>query len=140
MLAGCASVAVPSSVVVRRDFASERYCPIERVAAAEVDRTPPPSPAIARDPERLAMWRAAAKRRVGGTHLIDARGCDERAVYVCRDEIIGERRGHGSWVAGRGARHRRRNVEISPVCLEQGITLERAAASRGEGEASVVGR
>lgn len=118
LLAGCASAAAPNAVAARTDFARERYCPLRRVFAAAIDVTPPPRAAIARDPERLAMWRRRARSREAGTRWIGVAGCEEHALYLCRNVAVRETLGrHG------------RTAFNEPICLEQGMSLPETEAS-----------
>lgn len=94
----------------RIDFSRDHYCPLDRVMGVAADTiAPPPSPAIAEDPARLAMWHAAAIKRAGPRRLVAVRGCGEQELYAC-------------WTLGgyEPARRGRRYVTIGAACLAQG--------------------
>jgi hypothetical protein len=69
----------------RWQFANDTFCPESRVTAQRVIPMPEPPPAIANDPERLAMWhrkyeaQADQKRR----RTIAVAGCGAQATYAC---------------------------------------------------------
>jgi hypothetical protein len=69
----------------RRDFSRETFCPEHRVEAARVIPMPVPPPAIAKDPERLEMWRSTFQRRgeQEPRQTIAVSGCGTRATYAC---------------------------------------------------------
>jgi hypothetical protein len=68
----------------RIEFSRDHYCPLQRVTGRAADAiAPPPSAAIAQDPERLAMWRTAAVKRAGPRRLVAVNGCGEQALYAC---------------------------------------------------------
>ena len=87
--AGTCGCATPRSLQgaeqARLQFSSDDYCPLDRVVAARVIPIPTPPPAIARDPERLAMWQQAAERaaHTDPRQTIAVSGCGDRATYWC---------------------------------------------------------
>ena len=88
-LAGCSGASHVSAAAEQagRDFSKEVYCPLGRVSAVDTQEMPAPSAEVANDPERLAMWEAAARRRAATDlrHAVAVRGCGERMDYVCWD-------------------------------------------------------
>jgi hypothetical protein len=96
----------------RRDFSSSAFCPMGRVAAERVEPIPPPPPAIARDGERMEMWRETFEARAQQSlkQTIAVSGCGESTTYICHD-----------WVGYRtGRRGRRYRVFLGAACLEMG--------------------
>jgi hypothetical protein len=81
-LAGCTMVPGPFTVA-RRAFSSEHFCPIDRIAAVEMDATPLAPPPIADDPERSVMWRRHFAPGHRGRHRVLVRGCEEGQMYSC---------------------------------------------------------
>jgi hypothetical protein len=61
----------------RFTFVHEMICPESRVVTRRLDTAPPAD--IARDPERLAVWRDNGRDRA----LIAAEGCGAKALYDC---------------------------------------------------------
>jgi hypothetical protein len=82
LLAGCTTASGPFPEA-RHAFSSEHFCPLDRVAAVEMDTTPAAPPFIERDPERLAMWRRHFTPGRGARHRVLVRGCEEGQVYSC---------------------------------------------------------
>jgi hypothetical protein len=96
----------------RRDFSSNAFCPMGRVMAERVEPVPPAPAAIARDAERLAMWRETFETRAQQSlkQTIVVSGCGESTTYTCYD-----------WVGHRTGRHGRRyRVFLGTACLEMG--------------------
>ena len=90
MLAGCARLGPTDPLdEVRREFARDQFCPYSRVTAkplAEMVGSPPP--AVASDPDRLAMWQHAMLEQVNGTRdrqTFSVSGCGDLANYTCWD-------------------------------------------------------
>ena len=81
-LAGCTTVPGPLHEA-RRAFSREHFCPLDRVAAVEMDTTPPAPPPIADDPERLALWHRHFAPGPRARHRVLLRGCDEGQRYSC---------------------------------------------------------
>jgi hypothetical protein len=82
LLAGC--TLVPEGFPeAPRAFSQEHFCPLDRVAAVEVDTTPRAPPVIARDPERFAMWRRHFAPDYWARHRVLVRGCAEGQQYSC---------------------------------------------------------
>jgi len=92
-----------------RQFSRDAYCPIDRVAAARSIPIPAAPAAIARDPEREAMWREARERAVlqDERQVIAVDGCGEQIAYACWDM--------GSWER---TRRGRRRVVVGSSCNE----------------------
>jgi hypothetical protein len=108
-MSACSPSWVSTRNQARLNFSRSHYCPLGRVAGASADTlAPPPSRAIADDPARLAMWRAAAIKRAGPRHLVAVSGCGERALYACWS--FG-----GFEPSGRGTRYR----TVGASCIEE---------------------
>jgi hypothetical protein len=77
-----------SEAEARRMFSEAAYCPKKRVQVRLIDGTAPPPPAIARDAERLAMWRQAIQERMKGkgNMVVRAEGCGERTDFACFED------------------------------------------------------
>jgi hypothetical protein len=111
-LAGCSGASHVSAAAEQagRDFSKEVYCPLRRVNAVDTQEMPAPSAEVASDPERLAMWEAAARRRAATDprHTVAVRGCGERMDYVCWDIVRRDRGRRGQLWTIEGA-----------VCVEE---------------------
>jgi hypothetical protein len=86
VLAGCAGRPGPPPVdQARLQFSREAYCPLRRVEAGRLIDIPEAPVRIARDAERLAMWRAAHEREIlqDPRQTIAVTGCGEQATYAC---------------------------------------------------------
>jgi hypothetical protein len=92
-----------------RQFSHDAYCPIDRVSAERSVPVPVAPAAIARDPERAAMWREAHEHAVleDARQVIAVDGCGEQTAYACWDMWVWER-------AGR----RRHKVVVGASCNE----------------------
>jgi hypothetical protein len=112
-LVACTPVPLLSRMArtARQDFSEAHFCPAYRVGSRVADATPQAPERIARDPERLAMWRAAAARRAPERRLVHVRGCEENATYACWDE--------GGSASMRHHPHEQRWVSFGTVCLDQ---------------------
>ena len=101
-----------SEAEARRRFSEAAYCPVRRVHVRLVDGAAPPPPSIARDTERLAMWRAASKQRVKDqmARVLRAEGCGERSDFACFEQL-----------------------DFGPVCIERSgaLLLDGVAPSAG---------
>lgn len=111
-LTGCepAPRGAATADAARREFSSADFCPMDRVEAERLSPMPPPPPAIASDPERMAMWRARFETHLDpkARQTIAVAGCGDRATYACWD-----------WVGyGTGRRGKRRLVYIGTSCLD----------------------
>jgi hypothetical protein len=93
-LVGCHGAPLRSARLAVDDarwtFSTEHYCPVHRVAEQYIDSTPLAPPPIANDPERYALWHAAAQKRAGGQHYILVQGCEEQVMYKCWYDHAGE--------------------------------------------------
>ena len=91
--------------VAANDFSHDHYCPIERVHATPIVTVPAPPHAIARDPERLALW-THAKQGAQKDDDVAVTGCGEIARYKC-------------WVEGGyvPVRRGRRYVNVLTACV-----------------------
>jgi hypothetical protein len=116
---GCTSVPLESAhQVARSEFSREHYCPIARVSAATTASSVVAPPAIARDPERLAIWtqrkRQTAREPIGqdgaSPRMVLASGCGENVEYACYIE--------GGWETHR-ASPVSRYVDATTVCVER---------------------
>jgi hypothetical protein len=112
VLMGCevAPHGAASADQARRDFSSAEFCPMDRVGAARLSPMPQAPPPIARDPERMAMWREKFEGHIDpkARQTIAVEGCGERATFACWD-----------WVGDEpGRRGRKRRVYIGTSCLE----------------------
>jgi hypothetical protein len=111
-LAGCSGASHVSAAAEQagRDFSKEVYCPLARVNAVDMQEMPAPSAEVANDPERLAMWQAAARRRAetDPRHTVAVRGCGERMDYICWDIVSHDRGRRGQIWTTKGA-----------VCIEE---------------------
>jgi hypothetical protein len=110
LLAGCAGRRSPPPVdQARLQFSREAYCPLRRVVAERVVPMPEAPARIARDAERLAMWRAAHQRDGldDPRQTIAVTGCGERSTYACWATT-------GREPAGRGMR----TVYLGASCSE----------------------
>jgi hypothetical protein len=102
LLAGCMTGPVRRGIVAdaatsgralagaaRLAFSEEDFCPARRVSAQRVVAQPAPRPAIASDPERLAMWQRHYDHIAETTpkKLVMVEGCGDRAVYACWDLV-----------------------------------------------------
>ncbi len=69
----------------RGQFSRSAFCPDSRVQSQHVLPIPVPPPAIASDPERLAMWRGTYEREAeqDARQLVAVTGCGERTTYAC---------------------------------------------------------
>ena len=124
-LAGCTNVSSltygASGPEVRRRFVEEAYCPASRVRVRVVDPTTPAPPrSIREDPERLALWEAAAERRgqrPDVRRVVYANGCGLSAAFEC-------------WQDGRRPRRGRRAVDVrqATVCLLTSGSLDVTSA------------
>jgi hypothetical protein len=124
-LAACTAVPPPRLIAARRDFSHDHYCPLRRTSAVEVDVTPRAPPAIAADPERLALWRVVARDRMGEARWLAVTGCDERAIYACYDVSLGPE-----------PRRRGQRAVTGAACLEERPPSENANAVAPETQAS----
>jgi hypothetical protein len=111
-LAGCevAPHGAATEDEARRQFAEAAYCPLDRVEAERVDGMAPAPPGIAKDPERMAMWRRSFQVRTDprARQTIAVSGCGEHDTYACWD-----------WVGDVPGRHgKRRRVYIGTSCNE----------------------
>jgi hypothetical protein len=112
VLAGCVAAPYRAATInqARRQFASEAFCPVDEVTAERVSTVPPAPPAVARDPERMEMWRTAFGTQVDPTarQTIAVSGCGESETFVCWD-----------WVGYEpGRRGRRQLVYAGTSCNE----------------------
>jgi hypothetical protein len=89
----------PSASAVRQGFSISETCPLERVHVQEADPSaidgPPsdnetlagrPSPEVAADPERLALWKERTEERWAArsdVHVYDIEGCGITTRRVC---------------------------------------------------------
>jgi hypothetical protein len=112
-LAGCASASHVGGAAeqARQEFSRENFCPLVRVTAAYQTSTPPPPPEIENDPERRAMWEAAARQREATKEysVVDVNGCGVHVDYACWDY-------DGS---DRGPRGQRLRWHIGIACIEE---------------------
>lgn len=120
----CASCAAmregpAAELQARRDFSRADFCPEHRVEARRVVPMPVPPPAIANDPERLAMWRATHERAAeqDPRQTIAVSGCGTRATYACWDFSGPE---EGSNVG--------RRLTIGSSCIAVGFTAQEATS------------
>jgi len=88
-LAACAAAPVRGGTVeqAREQFAWAASCPEEEVRVERISAAPPAPAAIARNPERLAMWRASFGTSVDpkARQTIAVSGCGESDTYMCWD-------------------------------------------------------
>jgi hypothetical protein len=77
----------PSETGAREEFAHQYSCPRERVSARErtdiVPSTGAPPPDVAGDPDRLALWRSDALKRMDTRPVFEATGCGRSELYRC---------------------------------------------------------
>ncbi len=86
-LAACSSAPATSVRTARAQFSEENYCPLQRVEARMVE-TAKPSPEVAADPERLALWNQESARRAGRQleWRVRVEGCGHESDFVCGDD------------------------------------------------------
>jgi hypothetical protein len=138
-LAGCVAAPYRAGTIdqARRQFASAAFCPVEDVIAERVSTVPPAPPAVARDPERLEMWRRAFGTQVDPTarQTIAVSGCGESETLVCWDRVGYEP----------GRRGRRQLVYAGTSCNEtldgrRSAGLEAIDRARAAAEENASGR
>ena len=98
VVASCIPAAsrTPSVSEARSVFSREQYCRADRVVATRELTLGTPPAAVARDPERFAMWKAIETRRKisDERQIVRVDGCGEHAKYSCWDfkgEVPGRR-------------------------------------------------
>ena len=79
----------------RERFSKDHSCPLDRVEVrpredvrpSDLLARPQPSPEVARDPERLAVWQAAeAQSRAyedRADKIVEVRGCGQQTLLAC---------------------------------------------------------
>jgi hypothetical protein len=102
-------------------FSTDAFCPVDRVATRRLVYEPDPPPAIALDPDRLALWKEVWEARAvtRPSVVVSVAGCGVRATYAC-------------WVMAphrvdREGRIQSRRVVVGATCLD-------TAGIRGTGE------
>jgi len=95
----CARAPGPAAASARELFSRELTCPLGRVETVVVEPMTRPPNSIARDPERLEMWLAAAHARTASEpepkYRVAGRGCDEHVDYTCWERPTFEHTRHG---------------------------------------------
>jgi hypothetical protein len=66
-------------------FSTDASCPLPRVSAQSIPDPVRPSPEIAGDPSRLAMWQQQEYARTRHLHYLAVQGCNISAQYECRN-------------------------------------------------------
>jgi hypothetical protein len=66
-------------------FSTDASCPLARVTAQSIPDPVRPSPEIAGDPSRLAMWQQQESARTRHLRYLAVQGCNISAQYECRN-------------------------------------------------------
>ncbi|HEY1811316.1 MAG TPA: hypothetical protein VGG74_03110 [Kofleriaceae bacterium] len=66
-------------------FSTDASCPLPRVTAQRIPDPVRPSPDIAGDPSRLALWQQQEFARTRHLHYLAVQGCNVSAQYECRN-------------------------------------------------------
>ncbi|HEY1811317.1 MAG TPA: hypothetical protein VGG74_03115 [Kofleriaceae bacterium] len=66
-------------------FSTDASCPLPRVTAQRIPDPVRPSPDIAGDPSRLAMWQQQESARTRHLQYLAVQGCNISAQYECRN-------------------------------------------------------
>jgi hypothetical protein len=106
-----------------RQFASDDFCPIDRITATRLVPTPPAPADIADDPERFALWEESwnMKARTDPRMLVAVDGCGARRMYTCWEFTTPG----GVNTTGRGSRR----VVWGATCLEENGYISQPAVS-----------